>query len=439
MFGHRRLKLFLLVALVLVALAIILVLNGCAKDKSATSSNLDASDKPITLTMYHWMGTETGTAVAQINEKFHEAYPSITIRYENAPVDQYQSVIKTRFVSGDAPDIIGVFPGTWKEPFVDSGYLMDLSDSPWISRLDAKARDAMTTGGKLYALPVDQNAIGVIYNKAIFRTLHLPIPRSWTQFLAACEKIKAAGIAPLALGTKDLWVTQIIPYAMAPTAIYSKHPAFDRNMYEGKQTFVGSPWERMLNDYADLEKRGYFNKGTLGLSYDQMVHVFATGKAAMMVMGSWAIMPVRLENPDAEIGMFPLPYAEEGQSVWVSSAVSIGIGASSTTRYPEAVKKYIAFWARPEIYAILLKESKGFSTFKDVQVKMDPAQEEIAGYLSKGTYGFLDQKWPPDVQESLFRGIQSLLIDPEHASTSTILGAMDNAFAQNKSQIKVIP
>ncbi|OCT15084.1 hypothetical protein A8709_13305 [Paenibacillus pectinilyticus] len=420
-------------------LLIVLLLSGCEQRPSVSETQLNPDEKPIVLTMYHWMGTEAGTAVTRINELFHKEYPNISIQYENAPVDQYQGVIKTRFVSGDAPDLIGVFPGTWKDPFVKSGYLMDLTDSTWSAKLEDKARSTMMTGGKLYAMPVDQNAIGVIYNKKVFKDLKLTIPKSWDEFLEMCEAIKVSGLTPLALGTKDMWVTQIIPLAMAPSAIYHDQPDFDRSMYQGKSSFSRSAWSKMLKDYGELNKRGFFNKGTLGVTYDQMIHLFATEKTAMMIMGTWALKPIQLENPDLEVGMFPLPYTDKGKDAWVSSGVSIGIGASSTTKYPDAVKKYLEFWAKPEINAMFLKEANAFTTFKDVDVELNPAQKEIASYLSNGTYSFLDQKWPPGVQDTLFQGIQNLLINSENSPIQEILKNLDEVFNKNKSSIEVIP
>ena len=211
-----------------------------ATESAGAEASPSENAEPVTLKMLHFMEAEAGPTLKEINKRFHEKYPNITIEYENAPVDQYQTLIRTRFASGDAPDLLGVFPGTWKEPFVKSGYLMDLSDRPWVSRLQQGAKDMESTDGKVYALPLDQNAIGVIYNKKIFADQGLTIPQNWEEFLALCEKLKTADITPLAIGNKDLWVTQLIPYAMAPSAIYRDTPNFDRDMYGGKATFARS-------------------------------------------------------------------------------------------------------------------------------------------------------------------------------------------------------
>lgn len=409
--------------------------SAAKAEESASNKTTADNNKPVTLKMLHFMEAEAGPTLKDINKRFHEKYPNITIEYENAPVDQYQTLIRTRFASGDAPDIVGVFPGTWKDSFVKAGYLMDLSDRPWVSRLQQGAKDMESNDGKVYGLPLDQNAIGVIYNKKIFKDLGLSVPKSWDEFLALCEKIKAANMTPLALGNKDLWVTQLIPYAMAPSAIYRDNPNFDKDMYAGKAAFVNSPWTKMMQDYVMMDQKGYFNKGNLGTSYDQMVQLMATGKAAMEVMGNWGLPPIMEANSQADMGMFPLPYAEAGKPVYVSSAIALGLGASASTKHPEEVKKYLDFWAEAENNAQLLKQAKSFPVFKDVKPELDATLKELVPYLNVGTYNFLDQNWPQGVQDTMFKGIQSVLVDGgKSVSIETMLKDMDKVFVDKKNQ-----
>ncbi|WP_161601460.1 ABC transporter substrate-binding protein [Paenibacillus luteus] len=429
---------------IFIVMLLSIVLTACGNNNSAESSNggeaspstttADSEAKPVTLKMLHFMEAEAGPTLKEINKKFHEKYPNITIEYENAPVDQYQTLIKTRFASGDAPDIVGVAPGTWKVPFVEAGYLMDLSDRPWVSRLQEGAKEMESMDGKVYALPLDQNAIGVIYNKKIFADMGLSIPKNWEEFLALCEQIKAAGITPLAIGNKDLWVTQIIPYAMAPSAIYRDNPDFDQQMYEGNATFVGSAWNQMMEDYISLDEKGYFNKGILGTNYDQMVQLMATDKTSMMVMGNWALPAILAVNPDVELGMFPLPYVKAGEKVFVSSAIALGIGASANTEHPEEVKKYIDFWAEKENNEMLLKQAKAFPVFTDVNPDLDETLKELIPYLNVGTHNFLDQNWPSGVQDTMFTGIQQVLVDGGKSyPIDNMLKEMDKVFTAKKA------
>lgn len=410
-------------------LAISLLAAGCGgggKD-GAEDAKGGASAKPndpsVTLKLY--MVNNANMNLEAINRKFEEKYPNIRIEYEGAPVDQFETVIKTKLASGDAPDIFTVFAGTKKDPFVNAGYMMDLSDQPWVSRLTPGAVRSASTNGRVYGLPRSQNVIGVIYNKKIFKELGLGIPSDWQSFLQTAQKIKDAGLTPIGLGLKDQFVTQLIPYAMAASAIYRDNTEFDQQMASGKQTFAGSPWEKMMADYADLDKKGFTNKGVLGTSNDQVLQLISSGKVAMTVSLNAVVPALKAANPELELGMFPLPYVESGKPVWVSTGPALFAGAYAKTKHPDEVKKYFDFVASPENNKQILDATQSFSVFTDVTPNLDAALMEIAPSLKVGTYAFLDQNWPAAVQPEMFVGIQGVFAGGKIAD---MLAKMDKAY-----------
>lgn len=388
--------------------------------------------EPVTLEFYHWFGADIGDLlINEINDKFHAENPNITIDFETAETDTYEQVIATRLSAGDAPDIFGVFPGTKFHPTAEAGYLMDLSDEIWVANLFEGAKFVSTYEGKVMTMPVDANVIGVIYNKQIFTDLGLEIPTDWESFLDTCEIIKGAGIAPVALGMQDAWVTQLVPYAMAPSAIYRDNLDFDAELYAGESTFVGSEWEQMMADYVDLRTLGYVNQDEMGTGYDLANDLMANGDAAMLVQGNWAVATLREKAPDVEWGMFPLPY-DAGGDVWVSSAVGITIAISADTEYPEEARKYLEFWARPDIAELYLEKKGAFPVSVGVNPVIDPAAGEMIPYLEVGSYPFLDQNWPAGVQDAMFVGIQSVFTG--EVTITEMLEDMDTAWVEGMDQ-----
>ncbi len=249
-----------------------------------------------------------------------------------------------------------------------------------------------------------------------------------------CEKLKSAGVTPLALGIKDQWVDQLIPYAMAPSAIYRDNLNFDKQLLSGASTFEHSAWTQMMKDYLDLNARGYFNQGPLGTTYVQTTQLIAAGKAAMVVNGNWILAPIRQLNPSLQLGMFPLPYVQTGQPIWISSAVGTTTAISSTTKHPVEARKYLQFWARPDIMALYLKEKVAYSSFTDTSnPALDPAARDMVAPLKVGAYNFLDQNWPVGVQDTMLKDIQGVFAGS--VSIPKMLSDMDAAFQKNKGQI----
>lgn len=153
---------------------------------------------------------------------------------------------------------------------------------------------------------------------------------------------------------------------MAPTAIYRDDPEFDNKMYAGEATFVGSPWQEMMDDYLAMNAAGYFNEDALGVNYDGALDMMASAEAAMLVQGNWAIAGLRTRAPEIEWGMFPLPYNKDGGDIWVSAAVGALLAVDPNGEHVDMAKKYVDFWASPEIQEIYLTAKKAFPASKGV-------------------------------------------------------------------------
>ena len=59
--------------------------------------------------------------------------------------------------------------------------------------------------GHIYAVPMEQDLMGVYYNKTLFEKNGIAIPTTYAGFLAAADKFKKAGIIPIAFGNRDRW------------------------------------------------------------------------------------------------------------------------------------------------------------------------------------------------------------------------------------------
>src|SRR5215472_1207594 len=106
---------------------------GSLLEACGSSSTGTGGQQPVTLKFYHWIGTDAGPVVAEINKRFHAAYPNITVQFSSNATDQYETVLKARLAGGDAPDLFGVYPGVKFYPYAKAGYIADLSNEPWVA------------------------------------------------------------------------------------------------------------------------------------------------------------------------------------------------------------------------------------------------------------------------------------------------------------------
>ena len=154
----------------------------------------------------------------------------------------------------------------------------------------------------------------------------------------------------------------------------------------------------------------------------------------MVVNGNWILAPIRRLNPGLQLGMFPLPYVQAGQPIWVSAGVGTTTAISATTKYPAEARKYLQFWARKDIMGLYLEKKIAYSSFTDISnPALDPAAQEMLPYLKIGTYGSLDQNWPVGVQDVMLKDIQGVFAGS--VSIAQMLQDMDTAFQKNKGSI----
>lgn len=407
----------------------LLVVAGCGANPAPAPAP-EKKQEPVTIKMLHWNGADAKAVVDDINARFMKEYPNIKIEWESPPLDQYDNIVKTRIAADDVPDLIGLHPGTPLYGYAKAGHLLDLSDQPWTSDISAGAKKVITYQGKIYALPLDTYVIGAVYNQAIFDKVGVKPPGTWQELIDVSKKLKAAGYIPIALGNKDQWITQLIPYAMAPTMIYAGTPGFDDDMYAGKAKFNGSTWNKMMDMYLHLNKLGLFNDDALAIGYDQTIELMATEKAAMVVNGNWILAPIRKANANLKLSMFALPAVDKaGDPLSLATSVGATTAISAKSKHAAEAKKYLQFLARPDIMGLYLNEKKAFSALKSISVDFDPAVKELGPLLQSGRgYPFLDANWPAGVQDVMLKAIQEVFSGDK--TIPQMLDAMDSAWAE---------
>lgn len=124
-------------------------------------------------------------------QKFNESQSDITVVHVNPP--DAETVLKTRVVKDDIPDIVGMGATDTYSLLAQSGIFMDMTGSPLLSRIDetyVQMLKDVSGMEEVIGIPYSTNANGVMYNKEIFSKLGLSVPRTWDELLATAKKAK---------------------------------------------------------------------------------------------------------------------------------------------------------------------------------------------------------------------------------------------------------
>lgn len=160
---------------------------------------------------------EAVDAFEALEERFNATHDDIHLTIES-PNDA-MTILKTRFVREDAPDIIGIGGDVNFSSFIDSDMLMDISDYEGLDSIKQsykdidKALEYVPEEG-IYAVPYVANAAGILYNREMFQEHGWEIPTTWSELLALCDEIQAEGILPFYFSFKETW-TCLAPWKRA--------------------------------------------------------------------------------------------------------------------------------------------------------------------------------------------------------------------------------
>jgi multiple sugar transport system substrate-binding protein len=141
---------------------------------------------------------------------FEAEHPEIEVNFNVYDHESYKKAIRN-WLTSVSPDVVYWFVGNRMRQFVTPGLLEDVSDvfTPEVrDRMTDAALDLVTVDGRQYGVPYTHYHIGVYYRRDLFEDAGIAQPpRDWSELLEACAKLRARGIAPIAIGSKDLWPT----------------------------------------------------------------------------------------------------------------------------------------------------------------------------------------------------------------------------------------
>jgi len=321
-----------------------------------------------------------------VAKAFMAANPGVTVNIIEAnasAMPQANDFLKLRLASGDVPDV-------WQNfdipSFADAGQLWAMPQNDPDLKV-VNGLNAALYKGKLYAFFNSvQPQSCVFYNKTMFQKAGIStLPKTWDEFLAACDKLVKAGFTPIVTGGE--WVPGYVFNALVSATLAETKPNFWTDKYAGKVSFAGSP--EIIDSIAFYEKlvdKGYFNKGALSVGYADLEQQFLAGKGAMYFMGSWFTAAEAKATKDFAVGVFQMP-TKDGKASLVASA---GYGSSPSVYAKSAntaeAYKLAKFFVMDKVFGAKFIEVDGlFSNLNPpLTYPMSQLQKDLAALVTKG-------------------------------------------------------
>ena len=328
-------------------------------------------------------------------QQFEQETPGIRVVHDTTVA------IAPQFVRGEPADV-GCFNNNLElARYIKRGVLSDLSDLPSAGRVRTDISDLTdqyaTFPGRTSVLPYSLAAAGVIYNKRIFDELQLPVPETWSQFVAVCEELQTAGITPVYATDRDTWTLWqgLFDYSVGSLIDTG---SFFRKMKE-LGTEVGPDAEVSFEkDFAVPMERAktistFFNPDHAVRSYADGNLAFGKGEAAMYFQGPWALSQIALVDPDLPIGTFALPVSEDPADRKARVNIDLGLWIPTQSRHQDEARELVEFLMRPDIIEAYNNDNLAYSTTEGAPPQQDervaglqPYIDDAAFYQGAGTF-----------------------------------------------------
>ena len=180
-----------------------LLLVGAALVAASTPTH--AEDKPKAEVMTSWTSGSEAAALGVISQEF-EKRGGVWKDSSIAGFGAADAAFQNRLVAGDPPAAKQAVIGLANTDFVNQGLLNSIDDvakaGKWADVLPKSIYDLISYNGKVYLSPSDAHGESwVFYSKDAFAKAGVTEePKSWDEFFAALDKLKAAGVLPVAWG-----------------------------------------------------------------------------------------------------------------------------------------------------------------------------------------------------------------------------------------------
>ena len=197
-------------------------------------------------------------------------------------------VLKSRVLAGDAPEVsqmIGVSIAEW----ADLGLLLEIDNvagaASWSNVLFPTIQSLITHRKHVVAAPVGIHRVNTLfYNRAVFAQLRIAPPQSWGEFDTVVQKLKAAGVTPLAQSSEAWQVASLFENLV----LAESGPEFYRQLFVRRDPAAAAD-KRTAEALQRLRiVKGWANGQLEERSWPDVARQFARREAAMMIMGDWA-------------------------------------------------------------------------------------------------------------------------------------------------------
>jgi multiple sugar transport system substrate-binding protein len=272
-------------------------------------------------------------------DAFMKQNPNVKVKWEPIARD-YETVLKTNLAAGTEADVfyVDIF---WAESVMRAGRLRALDDlmaKTNTKKEDFALVDAFSYQGKVYGLPKDWNALGLVYSKDLFQKFGVTEPTNdwtWSELKDAAKALTRDGVLGLSLPAD---AARFVPFLWQAggdlKSINDAKGVEATDFYTGFQAKEGT------------------SKTPKELGMEWPGEALAKGRIAMAFEGGWLPSYLNKDFPNVKYGVVQMP---KGPSTKANLAFTVSWSMSTKTKNPDAAWALMQHLTGPENQRTVLK------------------------------------------------------------------------------------
>ena len=313
---------------------------------------VNAADRELNI---NWLSSRSASeatilAIQDIAKQYQEENPDLDFNFEIENISDhtaYLQKLKILAASDELPEWFDSDPDTWFADIVADGKAYSFEDlykelGMYDQIFPISKEYARLSDGSLNLMTLQCNTEYFFYNKDLFEQAGITeAPKTFDELLADCKLLQDQEIIPIAMGA-DWPILRYI--AQVPFRLTGNE--YIENAVSGEGSFgeeAGLKGAQFMQDIAQ-----YFQEGWSSADYDTMIDLFASGQAAIMYNGTWALDQADMigedENIKDNIGYFTMPtYSDADVTTATDFFANSGIGTAIRT---DAVDDEMKAWMK---------------------------------------------------------------------------------------------
>ena len=355
-----------------------LLVSGCGGASSPDPAIANTARGPITV----WMSSneqELGWSEG-LAEQWNQDHPDEQVTVQPIPAGATsEGVLRASITAGNAACLVYNIAPSAEPDFEKQGGLVPFDQMPggveYIEQRTGQASDQFTSeDGKYYQFPWKSNPVQLFYNKDAFAEAGLdpddPALDSYQQLLDAGRTVTSAGATRYAL-----WPSVGSEYYAPWSDFYPFFTAAtgEQLMEDGQPKFDSPAGLAVAELYQTFYTEGLAPRE----SAPEGIDPFATGDAAMVVAGPWAIASYQDE---VDWGAVPVPAPEEDQQPLSTYADAKNVGLMTACDHRATAWDFLKFSTSEEADGGLLQETGQMPLRRDLEQTYPDYFEEHPAY-----------------------------------------------------------